>query len=176
MIIIVEGPDGAGKSTLITRLCRELPQYFWCLRASRRPPDYHAILDFQTWLDQASGSLVPPNLILDRHPLISEPIYGRIIRGFSMVPDTWPEIRTRLTATATPVIIYCRPRELETIELRARNQGQMKGVLENLPALVDAYDEAMHQIGLLVLQHDGSAASEATLFDYLRSKLGDSES
>jgi hypothetical protein len=74
-MIVVEGPDGGGKTTLI----RYLTVAFRIPVAPRVvSKEAEALIDLKVWVEQDNEMC--PELIYDRHRLISEPIYGPILR------------------------------------------------------------------------------------------------
>ena len=68
MNIIVEGPDGAGKSTLVAFIANWL---HWNIVASIGPAQ-----NAREFNDRARLSLAHQCTVFDRHPIISERIYG----------------------------------------------------------------------------------------------------
>src|SRR5689334_16478912 len=77
-MIIVEGPDGGGKTRLISRLSSDLG-----LPVAQRvvSAEAEAMTDLKTWVDL---NLIEGNVavLFDRHRLISEPIYGPVLRYY----------------------------------------------------------------------------------------------
>ena len=93
-MIILEGPNGCGKSSLAERLAR---QFDWPLVKYPTPKDpKDAVRNFDAALT------LPDNTIFDRHPMISDRIYCPIMfSGIDPIP--WqPEI------LSGQVLIYCR--------------------------------------------------------------------
>lgn len=136
--IVVEGPDGAGKTTLIDKIVKGFG-YVQHPRASRSVEGPVADLDQWVVNDLNGLGKFPPS-IFDRHPLISEPIYGPICRG--KVPgnfnQTWwvNTMRARLACHA--LVILCLP-PFDIVKDQATKAAQMPGVLDNLPRIYDAY-------------------------------------
>lgn len=108
-MIILEGPDGAGKTTLKERLLedldlRELPR---ACTSDNGPIDFLA-----SWVQSNLGAKHQPNKIIDRHPLISEPIYGPLLRGgfvdtkFENTQWLWEQMSE---IYAHHLIVYCLP-------------------------------------------------------------------
>lgn len=157
-IIVVEGVDGSGKSTLLENARLQIPKkYFVLVRHSCRPLSTEQILDFLNFIEE--GRLP---IILDRHPLISEPIYGPVLRKENLVDGIENESSAidRLVATVDR-IIYCRPPD-PVIEKNLCNLPQLAGIHENIWDLLDAYDQRMHQLhkrGMDVIQYDYTTPS-----------------
>jgi adenylate kinase family enzyme len=128
-MIIVEGMDNAGKSTL----CQELHVLTGLeVIHSDKPKDEEAL-----W-DNMRKIMMRPDAILDRVNIISEPIYGRIIRGHSLIQNHGGEL-LRLFAESAPLVVYCRPHENYIFDFAGREQ--MEGVLTNAKMLLRCYDK-----------------------------------
>lgn len=153
-IIVVEGVDASGKSTLLENARLEIKKkYFVLLRHSQRPYTPHDVMDF---LDLIENTILP-NLVVDRHPLISEPIYGPILRGENLVAgfEDKDSATKRLKHTIER-IIYCRPPAYQ-IKENLHRLPQLKGVKENIQNLIEAYDQRMVELekaGMKVFHYD----------------------
>lgn len=144
-MIILEGPDGAGKTTLRGRLSEDLnipvaPKFVKSSGAGSGTSDL-----FDAGYDDVVTMLDNQPMIYDRHPLISEYIYGPIIRG-GMPPDF---LTTRARAIfqmfASQVhVIWCLP-PLQVVHdnvMRPAGEGvpdQMAGVMVNIEAIWSMY-------------------------------------
>lgn len=108
-MIVVEGPDGAGKTQLINRLSSELG-----LPISPKvvDSDTRAMVNLKTWVDDnlAKGF---QHTLFDRHRLISEPIYGTVMPdrvGESGFWDRrWLTRAMQKFCMIRPMVIYCLP-------------------------------------------------------------------
>lgn len=145
--VIVEGPDGSGKSTLIEqlRLAIDIDVHAKASHSVDGPVDY-----LGKWVDTDMDTLRMPWLrpfIYDRHPVISEPIYARLVR---QQPPQYPfEIDEFLTGVRevmydTCIVVWCLP-DLQTVSNNVANnyQDQMPGVIANIGKLHQAYMTAM---------------------------------
>lgn len=107
-MIILEGPDGAGKTQLARRLSTDLnieiePRVVQSDMTSDIPLAEWAYAQMQEW---------PRKIIYDRFTTISEFIYGPLYRG-----DVRPgfdlkstfTMLTRMFEEANPVVVYCMP-------------------------------------------------------------------
>ena len=155
-LVVVEGPDGAGKSTLIYRLKQESKRHFVVLHRANPPENVSQIVGATDILSAASFSDV--NVVCDRHPFISEPIYGLTLRGKNLLEGLYGHSMLRATlADTVDRVIYCRP-PIEVIVENAKNQHQLSGVHERILTLIEAYDEMMgsirNELGIPVLRYD----------------------
>jgi len=144
-MIIVEGMDGTGKTTLVQQLAHRLgvqPEKF--VGSLGPSDDYRLVLVDRTIseiheLEIASRERRPIKRLYDRFPLISEAVYGPVLRGRNCFGGLYYPLRSRLLALKT-VIIYCRPNR-EVIWANVQQGPQMSGVLEHFGELLDAYDK-----------------------------------
>jgi hypothetical protein len=112
-MIIVEGPDGSGKSTLIKLLSTELG-----VGIAKRvvAPDTTPMTDVKKWTEgNVYGGFQAT--LFDRHRLISEPIYAPAMGrepapGFS--DPIWMCEMMAVFYANRPIIIYCLP-DLQTV-------------------------------------------------------------
>lgn len=135
-MIIVEGMDNTGKTTLIKRL---LQQYDLDYRgsASELRGDPQKLI---AWVDEELSRPTTKVPIYDRFPLISEEVYGPVLRGRSSIPDHRYDGWTK---DHKVLFIYCRP-PLGFIR-RWGPREQMEGVKEFDKELVERYDKVMHR-------------------------------
>ena len=109
VVIVVEGPDGGGKTTLI----KTLSERFDLPVAPRVvSQDAAAMVDLKEWVERNVADGWQPTLF-DRHRLISEPIYGSILRktferGFDDVMWLY-NMNYMFFRNCRPLIIYCLP-------------------------------------------------------------------
>lgn len=143
-MIIVEGPDGAGKTTLINQLCERFG-----LEVAPRvvTKDAEAMVDLKDWVEQniAEGFQYK---IFDRHRLISEFIYGPLLRkeqqpGFTDLIWSHVQLR-RLYNDVQPFIIYCLP-PLDEVKHNLEGDAENKVVADHVEAMYTAY---VHRINL----------------------------
>lgn len=141
-MIILEGPDNAGKTTLGLKLETALGV---TLIHSQRPP---ADSDDNDLLSHAVAQLEPRKVIMDRNYLISELVYGTILRG---QPGLGRERHLKLMNDMLDLkhilIIYCRPSA--DVILDNGNRQQMEGVINQHAKIISNYDRLMGQLGIL---------------------------
>lgn len=150
-LIVVEGCDGSGKSTLLENARIEIKKrYFLQTRHSCRPLELGDALHFMRTARYTAG-LLP--LMVDRHPLISEPIYGPILRGSHLFEShlnlSRPHFRYEELRDSVTRIIYCRP-SLEAVRRNISVQPQLAGIAEKIDLLYEAYDRTMEELSTYV--------------------------
>lgn len=99
MIIVVEGPDASGKSTLAKHIVQ---QTFWGYVPGEGPPKYSGEI-----VERIRRYKSYSECVFDRHPCISEPIYA----GFRDKPECVTPIMAPLIDEfyeSSPLLIYCK--------------------------------------------------------------------
>lgn len=144
MIIVVEGCDNSGKTTLAMWLAKELRAAFVKVE---RPASGSDLLAFQSILELAqtySGTV-----ICDRHVAISEPIYGTICRGgHSLLDQDIALCLDRISLT-----VYCNPGAAAILSTLA-DRAQMPGVVEQAKRIIDAYEAFFDPPSDRVIRYD----------------------
>lgn len=137
-VVVVEGCDGSGKSTLISRAREnQKDRYFVTLQASRYPPDVKTALQYLNWVK----SLRTLDMICDRYHFISDRVYGPVLRDTNLFKPFPLDFGLKEVA----VVVYCRPSREKIIE--NVNAGiHLGGVREHVDALIDGYDALMFSI------------------------------
>lgn len=102
-LVIVEGPDGAGKSTLIQNLIAL--GGFVSAHTGGPPRDKQ---DLEDKLAKVTASLDAAGhniLVLDRHPAVSDPIYSKVTgsRSFATPGGLGEQV-----GALNPIFVYCR--------------------------------------------------------------------
>jgi len=145
-MIIIEGMDGSGKTTLAKQISFRLGNIqIKRFVTSEGPDDYDLLVERTRAVLTAHRNQVMrhqrPVVIYDRFPLISEAVYGTILRGKNHFDDDWLPL-TDLFLAIDPIVIYCRPR-LDSIlrNIHETEDNQMDGVISKALELVNAYDE-----------------------------------
>jgi hypothetical protein len=148
MLVVVEGADGSGKSTLISQLRRNAWRQYCVVVSASRPWDgvanHHQFVQAVTRLKSV---IAPGHVICDRFHLISEAVYAPIIRGESPfgedVPTNWGR-----ELTGIDLIVHCRPSYATALANLEKNP-QMRGVQESLVDLMGRYDQLMELLRLI---------------------------
>ncbi|MFA5543622.1 MAG: hypothetical protein WDA47_07575 [Bacilli bacterium] len=133
MILIVEGFDNSGK----TVTCKKIQEMIgWPIIHSPGPSDEVADRFLKT-LERGGNE----NLISDRIALVSEEVYGKVLRGQS----AFSERITRwayLLQSVSLGIIYCRP-GIEVMFGTLSEREQMEGVVSHRMKLLEQYDKTV---------------------------------
>ena len=160
MIIVVEGMDNTGKTTLAMKIAKAMRAVYVKAERPAVGPDllvYQNILETAT---QYTGICVA-----DRHVAISEPIYGTICRGGHQLDEK--DIESCIKRLG--LIVYCRPPDRtihRTIDLRP----QMEGVVANTDRLITAYDEFFFdmQDQISYTQYNFETRPDSEIVEYCR--------
>ena len=148
-MIIIEGMDGSGKTFLAQQLSLRLGNapIKRLIVTSHGPDDYDLLVKrtkvVLTELHDQVTQNQRPVVIYDRFPLISEPIYGTILRGRNCFGDEWLPL-INLLLSLDPIVVYCRPGIkfiLQNLQETADNQKE--GVVSKARELINAYDKLM---------------------------------
>jgi GTPase SAR1 family protein len=140
-VIIVEGPDGAGKTTLIGRLCHDLTLV-------KRGKFVKSNGDGSGTNDLFGDAYVDvvnqPDMgmmVYDRHPMISEYVYGPIVRGRLPEDFTTSQAHATLRLMAQQVlVVWCLP-PLSVVHDNVWHQDneQMRGVQSRIRQIHQMY-------------------------------------
>lgn len=157
-LVVVEGMDNSGKSTLCKRLSHdlELPLVVYTA-AKTREAMIQWTKEELARLDKLSSSGEVWASIYDRFRPISDQVYGPVLRGYNVFSDTEEGVELFYRfLQLDPLIIYCRPHS-ETILGFTDGREQMEGVIENGRKLLDQYDYFMARLlnkGVKVRSYD----------------------
>lgn len=137
-MIIVEGPDGSGKSVLASLLAQKLrlPVANKVVGSDTQP-----LTDLVKWTEDNVAQGFQPT-IFDRHRLISEPIYGPILKERqdpSFCDPSWLSQQLWLFYGCKPVIIYCLPDIRKVRANVAREDTDNSVVQGRIAAIYAAY-------------------------------------
>ena len=137
MTIVVEGPDGAGKTTLVKQL-EDVTQFK--LMPRRVGQDTQALVDLKQWVEEDNSTRENWRLY-DRHALISEPIYGPILRSQQkpcFTNPVWMKTELQRFYDRIPLIVYCLP-PLEVVRRNVANDENNIAVADKIDSIYAAY-------------------------------------
>jgi len=137
IIIIVEGPDGSGKTTLIERLSSRLD-----IPVAPRvvAKDTTTKINLQDWVEDNLEEGFQRK-IFDRHRLISEPIYGPIMRISQQEGFTDREWMHRVMhgfRFIRPITFFCLP-PIEVVRKNVENDPDNEAVAKHIDAIYASY-------------------------------------
>lgn len=167
-MIVVEGPDGAGKTTLI----RELSARYG-LEVNERvvSKETNAMFDLKQWVEQNLNEGFQWKLF-DRHRLISEFIYGPVLRKNQRFTDrAWVWNALRRFQLLSPTIIYCLP-PLEIVRANVMYDDDNTAVAHSIEQIYAGYvhrasldDLAKHNVIVWDYTTDGQETDPLRIFD-----------
>jgi len=168
MTIIVEGFDNCGKTTLIKQLMEKFPED---LRMIKPPGPFSSREVLLDWLNPSLESLKNPDpqdkiTIFDRYPLISEPIYGPGVRGFSMITEEeiLKGLGTLMGSTQPVLLILCCPPSTTVFNFGEREQ--MEGVIEKSHKLLDRYNKYIRELSEIIYYYNMSNEHNSSLVTF----------
>lgn len=167
-IIVVEGCDGSGKTTLVEKAREgQRERYFVIVRASRYPPNLQTAFKYLQWIKHQREL----DLVLDRIHFISDRIYGPILRN----EDLFGSMPIDFGIQEVGAIVYCRP-PTEKIRENVAKLPQMKGVAEKLDDLIRMYDVHMEFLrgkGFKILTYDYTVDDAKSFWRHVWSQVPD---
>lgn len=173
-VIILEGADGAGKSTLAKRFERELPSDSLPVRVHHHG-SYQG--EDEIWT-RYLFSMLPAyanlcTVVLDRSWL-SEPIYGAAYRSGANRIEAWQRrMLERVALGRGAVVVWCAPPFAACVRaFEARRGAEMLESTAQLRAVYDLYAEAATApvaaaVASLRYSYRGGARALSNLFDKL---------
>jgi hypothetical protein len=158
-LVITEGPDGGGKTTLCKELMKNYPEFVYKHPVPSEGPEgqteEYMITDMEKDIKKAENG---EWILMDRINLFSEIIYGPICREASRITEEhWEYLFQRLIAL-DPIIIYFRPMDDVLLANLDNDELQMDGVRENIITIANAYDDFFchlkHTRGIGYIEYD----------------------
>lgn len=168
-MIVVEGPDGAGKTWMVNLLHEE---FGYPIAPRVVSKDTEAMVDLQDWVDRNLDEGFQAT-IFDRYRLISETIYGPLLRGKAQPGFDnirWLAPRLQRFYDIKPFIIYCMP-PLAAVEANLDGDLDNVAVVHKTRAIYSAYT-ARVSLDLLRSRDPEALGKQGTpiaVWDYINS-------
>jgi len=147
MRIIIEGPDGSGKSTLAGELKKRLDK-----------PIFHSggpVVDKEEMYDRIDMQLDKTNdYIIDRCTVFSEPVYGLILRGYSLLTHKKFENYVKKMVVDGIIVVYCKAKGKIEKGKTWKSKDHMREVEEQQRYIRSLYATIMYKtssLGLTVM-------------------------
>lgn len=155
-MVIIEGVDNSGKTTLAKKLSSYFDAPLVHSPGIRLTPE--AMIH---WAERTFN--IPGKIFYDRHPCISEEVYGPVLRYKNAFNTEAGKKVTKLFYDMKPLVVYCRPPN----SIIKKNMGkQMEGIRKNLDKLAFDYDKFMNFLkirGFLIIDYDYTHSEECLI-------------
>lgn len=164
IVIIVEGVDKAGKTTLMEKMTKAIPGIVIKLTQRPKTADYRERALTKTyWLSVLEYMNLNRNKIihLDRF-YISELCYSKIKRGYEAWEDPDYQHYERVIGSHNHLVLYCDPGE-EVIMERLKREGDEHVVEDDMKALIKRYDEYFSKTDLSWIKVNTSKTVEENI-------------
>jgi thymidylate kinase len=163
-MIIVEGADNVGKSTLVQQLLEADPTLRFLDRPRFKPEHGETIGDsyLRALLPPAHDYAAQAHSIADRF-LASECIYGQLFRGGCRMTADQHLILRGLLIQYNAIVVWCNP-PLETISQTWREREQLYDETASL-SIAASYRERIHDIfrGFPIVPYDWTKPGASVL-------------
>lgn len=131
MNVVLEGPDGGGKSYLAEAIAEATGMR---IQQGSGPPRRPGEIE-----QRLRDYDVMEDVVFDRHPAVSQPIYARL-RGETMSPEFWGLVDRFYRSQS--IIIYCRAESpARHVVKPGENPEHIAAVHDRYPQLLSMYDE-----------------------------------
>lgn len=150
-MIIIEGPDSSGKSTLLNKLCQQF-NYKPAPKLYAGPPTK---LEHLTLTCELLTTL-EGNYIFDRFPTISELVYGPIIRNKNLWDQDINSWCRYNDLVINHIIIYCRPPRDVLLNMEGHQlkdydtKEHIQAIQKKQREIINAYDEVISCYGNVI--------------------------
>ncbi len=143
-MIILEGPDNAGKTVLSQQLMHDLGMV-----TVKSPGPMEDLSQWSKWMYWSMVQKARRYTIYDRHPFISEPIYGPTCRGVdkleaAMKAGWWVKEAIQVFKVDPRItVVFC---ETERNTMMDFQKPEMDGVIENYEQILIAYEKRIEEL------------------------------
>jgi hypothetical protein len=144
MHIIVEGPDGAGKTRLVKQI---VSAYDMQIAKRASTSEGGPIVNVDQWVEDVETNILMSRrnktpFIFDRHAIISEPIYSLVLQRQTaeMFRIPWWVTARRQALYNHTLVVFCLP-EYAVLDRNVKDPtiSQMPGVAENIHEIYMRY-------------------------------------
>jgi hypothetical protein len=149
--IVIEGPDGMGKTVLANQLARQFGySHKRCGPAPIRP------VDLLYWVDRQEKQLRQRKVILDRMTCISSYVYGSLSTHYSYESiELYMERSLKSALLHNPIFILCIASEVRHQPEEYDTLLDSEELLEKLAvSLIPAYRERFTSLGIPYIEYD----------------------
>lgn len=141
MLIIIEGPDGSGKSTLINKLKERFPKCEFVPSYKPKTPT-EMVIAFEDNLDMANAK---KHHILDRAGWISGLIYPKVFGEVNSVP--FPNYRLMEAWSLDQIVIWCKGEgEISTEAKSWKDPEWTQKMMSNRSKVKEQYEMMMSNL------------------------------
>lgn len=157
MFIIVEGPDGAGKTTLIEKLLRSHPGSKRLHFSAPASPEAAAL--YYRIYAEAIKSADPALVTIFDRSWYSDMVYGPVMRGNQEMLDIHAEmLEAMVLAHGGGFVVYCTA-PLKVLWARCTRRGENYiDCVERLGEISDKYTKILtEKCGLPIIRYDTAA-------------------
>lgn len=176
MLIIVEGIDKSGKSTLVEKLVKGLPRAF-VMKVGDRPkdnskPERDKIKELHWKMLRAYVThFKDSTLILDRS-IISEIVYSKIKRDYDAGKDKEIKEMVKYMEDLKPFIIHCRT-SIDEVKLRMFEQEEDYLQMTEVEPLIIRYDDILDGLGVSVFPYDYRITKPEQVIEVIKRRMID---
>lgn len=150
--LVIEGPDGAGKSTLIGQLRERYPELPEPTRAATSTGG--PVPNMTGWIttDAVATMVRQGSRLYDRHPLISGPIYEPFCPQTFPTSGPWYTYHLQRMRSISFVVV-CLPAQ-DTVVDNLAAEPQLAGVKENIRHIWRKYHQLIDMGGIVDFWYD----------------------
>jgi hypothetical protein len=167
-MIIMEGPDGSGKTTTIRRLAP-------LVKMIPAPHSGGPIENRDALYARINEQLYHYGKILDRSSIFSEPVYGVAVRGHSLMDLSEFERWVHRLIQEDWRVVWCTAEGRIEEGKRWKSQAHMQAVVQHRTRIHQMYGSVMRRaadLGLRIIQFNWEDASgDDKQMDFLYNKL-----
>lgn len=150
MIIVLEGPDGTGKTTLGYQLAKDLNAQYYHSGGPKTPKELEDKMNELEIMAESSRCY-----IVDRVPYISEMVYGYALRGSSLITV----LQHQKYKSLARLYIFCKPSAKHNVQMSLdfkahKPKEHTDAVIKNKDKIKDLYDGIFKKIPHIIYNMD----------------------